>query len=1198
METAQEYYSLGYSHEKSDPEKAIEYYEKATQINPQYVEAYLDWGNLLLNQGKPDEAKEKYEKCLELDPNYKLAYHNLGYLMERSEPEVAIDYYNKAIALDPYYFEAYNSLGSVLLNSQKYEEAKKYFKKSLEIAPNYKWAHFNLGRIFEKTDYIKAIASYKKAIDIDINYLEAYYAIAGIWSDQKNYEEAINWYEKCLEIDPGYKWAHYNLGVCFENNNTKKAIEYYQKAIDLDPQFTDVYNRWGNLLLGEEQYEEAKEKYEKCIEIDSKFKWAYYNLGVLNERVMDTKSAIKHYKKAIHIDPEYQAAYDSLAELLLNRSTVLQARREYSKWTKTTTGKKIGYYYLGRTYEKTEPEKSITYFEKSITEDNNFVAGYNSWGNVLLSLGKSDEAGEKYLKCIQLDPDYKWAYYNLGIVSKNKNDYEKAIQYYQKAIKIDSTYEVAYLNWGDILLDQEDKEKAQAEFEEWSNTDAIKKIGYYFLGRLSKKDDPDKAIAYYEKARKADPKFVELYNVWGNVLLDKGMLKEAREKYNKCLEIDPNFHLAYSNLGFSFRHEDPQKAITCYQKIIHKKNDDVNAYNDIYHCITLLKDYKEEVKNFHDLVDKYKSVYGFWALGNLYQYFLKDYAQSLFYYEKATLYGEVKDGFLDLSNLYDSIGNLQKSVEVLDEVLEENNYNNVYALHNKAHYLFKKGGYQNSRKLWQEVLQFYEKQLKENLIFRKDPNNYLYCGNIYFEFFGDLDKAEHLFEEGVRRDNKNTSLLFALNQLYAEKDKREVNAELSNYWKRNANLKAAEKIINKPYNFANDYFKMAELYALEGENEKGHEAINEYLSYGEPSAKGFNLQGQLYLAQEEYLKAIRSFKKAVKLDEHNFLLSNNLGNAYLRNKEYSAARNEFDKVLRRDPNNVDALIGLSELNLNGPDEELNEKVLSETDKYLKDAIQIGKSGKGSKQLNLYENRNFGTKEKKYKDLKLSDLYYSRGYIKTKQYEKNKLEINNSYLKDSLQCFKKSLDSNPDNIKAKTAIEEINTFIKSKRDTNINERSRALLVCSMAFVLFAFCQYYFYFLPKSTDSYALDEKGIAYLSETFSLKEEGVAGIKSITGVPFNDKTALVTEIQKLVAKDQKVNMIKVLEKMDFKMPDSGTSTSILSAGYYALISFGSILFMIAGLYLRKLLKIKVGVIELEKNKPSEISDMSLSGIEK
>ena len=122
-------------------------------------------------------------------------------------------------------------------------------------------------------------------------------------------------------------------------------------------------------------------------------------------------------------------------------------------------------------------------------------------------------------------------------------------------------------------------------------------------------------------------------------------------------------------------------------------------------------------------------------------------------------------------------------------------------------------------------------------------------------------------------------MLFALNQLYAEKDKREVNAELSNYWKRNANLKAAEKIINKPYNFANDYFKMAELYALEGENEKGHEAINEYLSYGEPSAKGFNLQGQLYLAQEEYLKAIRSFKKAVKLDEHNFLLSINLGNA-------------------------------------------------------------------------------------------------------------------------------------------------------------------------------------------------------------------------------------------------------------------------------------------------------------------------------
>ncbi|SHI68138.1 tetratricopeptide repeat protein [Aquimarina spongiae] len=962
METAQEYYSLGYSHEKSDPEKAIEYYEKATQINPEYVDAYLNWGNVLLDQGQEEEAKEKYEKCLELDPNYKLAYHNLGLVHRASEPQKAIDYYKKVIALDPMYAAAYQSLGS----------------------------------LYDKIDLEKAIHYYEKAIEIDPNNVGYYNDLGNTLLDMNRYDEAIENYLQCIYLDNTYKFAYCNLGYVYERKKEyKTAITYYHKAIDLDSNYVDAYNGLGNVYLAQERYDDAEKMYKKCIALDAGFRHAQYNIGLLYTRIDKIALAVEHYQKALDIDPNY----------------------------------------------------------------------------------------------------------------------------------------------------------------------------------------------------------IDVYSGWGGILLKQEKYEEARSKYEKCLEIDPTNKLAYSSLGISYQSEDPNKSISYYEKVLEIDKHNVSAYNNIYHSITSLKDYKDSLKRFHDIVEQYDAVEGYWALGNLYQYFLHDFNQSYECYKKGLSKGEVQDGYLDLSNLYDSRGNLKASIAVLEEALQKKDQH-IYILHNKAHYLFKMGEYEKSRKLWADVLIHYENEFEQDINFKLDAHNYLYYGNIYFEFFGDIEKAEKVFLEGIAKDEKNIGLLYALNLIYAEKDKREINVELSNYWKRNANVKAAEKIMDKPYSFANDYFKLAELYALEGENEKGHKAISEYLSYGEPSAKGFNLQGQLFLAQEEYLKAIRSFKKALKLDEHNFVLSNNLGNAYLRNKEYTAARVEFNKVLRRDPNNVDALIGLSELNLNGPEEELNEKVLSETDKYLSDAIQIGKSGKGSKQLNLYQNRNSETKEKKYKDLKLSDLYYSRGYIKTKQYEKHKLEINNSYLKDSLQCFKKSLDSNPDNIKAKIAIEEINTFIKSKRDTNINERSRALLVCSMAFVLFAFCQYYFYFLPKSTSSYALDEKGITYLTEAFSLKEKGVSGIKSITGVPFNDKTTLVTEIQKIVAKDQKVDMIKVLEKMDFKMLDSGTSNSVLSAGYYALISFGSILFMIAGLYLRKLLKIKVGVIELEKNKPSEISDMSLSGIEK
>ena len=58
-----------------------------------------------------------------------------------------------------------------------------------------------------------------------------------------------------------------------------------------------------------------------------------------------------------------------------------------------------------------------------------------------------------YLKCVQLDPKYCYAYFNAGIARKNKGDIPKAIQYYQKAISINPKYSYAHHNLGVIYKD-------------------------------------------------------------------------------------------------------------------------------------------------------------------------------------------------------------------------------------------------------------------------------------------------------------------------------------------------------------------------------------------------------------------------------------------------------------------------------------------------------------------------------------------------------------------------------------------------------------------------------------------------------------------------------------------------------------------------------------------------------------------------
>jgi len=72
-------------------DEAIEKYQKAIEIDPEFVHAYSNWGNILCEKARLadepnlyDEAIEKYQKAIEINPDYAHAYYNwLGNLIEK-----------------------------------------------------------------------------------------------------------------------------------------------------------------------------------------------------------------------------------------------------------------------------------------------------------------------------------------------------------------------------------------------------------------------------------------------------------------------------------------------------------------------------------------------------------------------------------------------------------------------------------------------------------------------------------------------------------------------------------------------------------------------------------------------------------------------------------------------------------------------------------------------------------------------------------------------------------------------------------------------------------------------------------------------------------------------------------------------------------------------------------------------------------
>jgi len=95
-------------------DKAIEDFDEAIKLNPNYADVYKDRGNAYRDLKQYERAIEDYKNALELNPEYTLAYTNRGIAYrDLKQYEKAIEDHNKAIELNPEYAAAYINRGIV-----------------------------------------------------------------------------------------------------------------------------------------------------------------------------------------------------------------------------------------------------------------------------------------------------------------------------------------------------------------------------------------------------------------------------------------------------------------------------------------------------------------------------------------------------------------------------------------------------------------------------------------------------------------------------------------------------------------------------------------------------------------------------------------------------------------------------------------------------------------------------------------------------------------------------------------------------------------------------------------------------------------------------------------------------------------------------------------------------------------------------
>jgi superkiller protein 3 len=241
--SAEEYFTKGDNAYKNNfYELAIEYLQKAIDLDPNHARAYSGMGFAYFNLKNYNEVIRYCQRAVNLDPNNAWAYYNMGaayYNLENLTE--AIRYYQKAINIDPNNEWLYCAIGNTYIYNHKlgeYNKAIPYYQKAIDINPD-EWTHYiQMGFAYYLLDNDReVIRCYQKAIDIGDKYAGAYLFIGQAYYNLKKYRKANRYFQKAIAIDPNDASTYYSIGLTYfdrdDDNLSKESLKYFRKAARL-----------------------------------------------------------------------------------------------------------------------------------------------------------------------------------------------------------------------------------------------------------------------------------------------------------------------------------------------------------------------------------------------------------------------------------------------------------------------------------------------------------------------------------------------------------------------------------------------------------------------------------------------------------------------------------------------------------------------------------------------------------------------------------------------------------------------------------------------------------------------------------------------------------------------------------------------------------------------------------------------------
>jgi tetratricopeptide (TPR) repeat protein len=297
---------------------ALDDFNEAATLFPEYAAIYNNRGSLLLALGYPEEAIKDFNRAIVLAPGYAAALGNrAGAYSQVGHSDQAIRDYTRAIKLMPQAAAPLAGRGRVHLTVGRPHAAIRDFTRAVSADPRFAAAYRNRAEAkLEISHNEDAVEDLSRAIAFDADNAELYLLRGQAYMATRKLGSALKDFTKVVELDPNSAPGYAARGLASGlDESFEKAFSDLNRAIELDPRSATGFANRAFVYKLSGQPDVGVRDAETALKLDEDGPEALWAKGEIEEAQGLRDEALASFRRAVELKPDLKLAADGLQRL-------------------------------------------------------------------------------------------------------------------------------------------------------------------------------------------------------------------------------------------------------------------------------------------------------------------------------------------------------------------------------------------------------------------------------------------------------------------------------------------------------------------------------------------------------------------------------------------------------------------------------------------------------------------------------------------------------------------------------------------------------------------------------------------------------------------------------------------------------------------------------------------------------------------